>query len=92
MISITKLQEEDYEAEILVKNEDYNLLCYCTSNLNSIKDIRLHAFLSQNIVKSETNNEKIVKLDNYYAYRLCCKVINRAEQLVALGEFKLEVQ
>ena len=89
MISITKLQEEDYEAEILVKSEDYNLLCYCTSNLNSIKDIRLHAFLSQNIVKSETNNEKIVKLDNYYAYKLCCKVINRAEQLVALGEIKI---
>ena len=28
-------------------------------------------------------------MDNYYAYKLCCKVINRAEQLVALGEIKI---
>lgn len=89
MIYVTVLHKEEYEADILVKNDNHELLCYCTSNVDGLKDITLHTFLSKNIVKSEVNNGKIVKLENYYAYKLNCKVINCDKQLVALGEIKI---
>ncbi|MDE5856411.1 MAG: hypothetical protein K2H06_05135 [Anaeroplasmataceae bacterium] len=89
MISITVLHKEEYEAEIVVKNNDYELLCYCPSNVNDLKEINLHTMLSKNIVKSEVDTGEIVKLDAYFAYKLCCKVIDFKEQLVALGEIKI---
>ncbi len=89
MISIIVLHKEEYEADILVKDDDYELLCYCTSNMSDLRDISLKTFLSKNIVKSKVNNEKITKLENYYAYKLCCKVINCEKQVVALGKIKI---
>ncbi|MDE6241084.1 MAG: hypothetical protein K2M08_01540 [Anaeroplasmataceae bacterium] len=89
MISITILHKEEYEADIIVKNDNYELLCYCISNVDDLKDITLITFLSKNIVKSEVDSGKVTKLDNYYAYKLFCKVINCEEHLVTLGEIKI---
>ena len=94
MSSIKHWSNQDKEADILVTDGEYQLLCYaqpfswkeCQTEVAA-----LYAFGCENIVKSESCAVNIVKQTNYYAYELSAKVLSKVERTVKLGQLVLHL-
>lgn len=94
MSSIKHWSNQDKEADILVTDGEYQLLCYAQQF--SWKECQtevaaLYAFGCGNIVKSENCAVKIAKQTDYYAYELSAKVVSKAEGIVKLGQLVLHL-
>ena len=85
---------QDKEADILVTDGEYQLLCYaqpfswkeCQTEVAA-----LYAFGCGNIVKSENCAVNIAKQTDFYAYELSAEVVSKAEGTVKLGQLILHL-
>lgn len=85
---------QDKEADILVTDGEYQLLCYaqpfswkeCQTEVAA-----LYAFGCGNIVKSENCAVKIAKQTDYYVYELSAEVLSKVERTVKLGQLVLHL-
>ena len=92
--SIKHWSNQDKEADILVTDGEYQLLCYarpfswkeCQTEVAA-----LYAFGCGNIVKSENCAVKISKQMDYYAYELSAEVLSKVERTVKLGQLVLHL-
>ena len=87
MSSIKHWRNQDKEADILVTDGEYQLLCYAQPF--SWKEYQtevaaLYAFGCGNIVKS-------AKQMDYYAYELSAEVLSKVERTVKLGQLVLHL-
>ena len=89
MISVIKKRIEEHESEVILKDDSNELLCLCYDNVDNLEEFCIHTFLAKNIFKNDKQNEKAVKLSDYFSYKLFCKVTNSEKGLVNLGEFEI---
>lgn len=85
---------QDKEADILVTDGEYQLLCYAQPF--SLEECQtevaaLYAFGCENIVKSKNCAVNIVKQTDYYAYELSAEVLSKVERTVKLGQLVLHL-
>ena len=85
---------QDKEADILVTDGDYQLLCYAqpfSGKECQTEVAALYAIGCGNIVKSENCAVKIAKQTDYYAYELSAEVLSKVERTVKLGQLVLHL-
>ena len=92
--SIKHRSNQDKEADILVTDGEYQLLCYAQPF--SLEECQtevaaLYAFGCENIEKSENCAVNIVEQTDYYAYELSAEVLSKVEQTVKLGQLVLHL-
>lgn len=89
MISVIKKRIEEHESEVVLNDDSNELLCLCYDNVERVTELCIHTFLAKNIIKSDKQEEKAVKLSDYFSYKLFCKVTNFEKGIVNLGEFEI---
>ena len=85
---------QDKEADFLVTDGEYQLLCYAqpfSGKECQTEVAALYAIGCGNIVKSENCAVKIAKQTDYYAYELSAEVLSKVERTVKLGQLVLHL-
>lgn len=96
---IKKINHIDYdsgEADIIVSDGEYELLCYCAliqeSILKNICDINeIESFLCANIRRIDTSSYLVQKNNGYYSYHLQGAVISSSERIVCIGDIFIKL-
>ncbi len=92
---ILRYDREAKEADILISNGTFELLCYAmpyqTEDFNKSNNL-LYAFMTENVMRATENSYKVKKLQNgYYSYHLQGKIIRLQKPLVTIGNILLEI-
>ena len=91
--NIKEYDIEANEAEIIVSDGYYEILCYAQPFEKKDGQFTLLGFMAKDIRKSLNNNYLIEKdLTNYFAYKLQGKLINVKNGLVAIGEIIIRIE
>lgn len=92
---IKKINDYDIEAreaDIIISDGEYEILCYAQPFINKNAKFTLCAFEADNIIRSSEYNSFVKKTDDgFYSYRLQGKVVNRKKRLVAIGKIVIEI-
>ncbi len=79
------------ELDLIVSDGKNNLLCYCIGGdvklFSTIREIT--TFLVQNIMRAESAKSLIQKCDDYYAYHLQGKVVEKISPIVCVGNINI---
>lgn len=92
--SVKDFDEVSNEATIIVSDGEYDIMCYCHlayhypvgTEVNTIESL-----LVKNIMRVETNECLITKLDGSYAYHLQGKVTDFLNRIVCIGALKINL-
>ncbi len=88
---IVKYYEDELEADVIVTDGSYELLCYALSCENQVgdTDFSLSPFGCSDVITSDEKKYKITKLkDGYFSYKLQGKLIDineRYEGIMQIG-------
>ncbi|TKI53417.1 hypothetical protein FC756_24035 [Lysinibacillus mangiferihumi] len=89
------ISQESLEAEVVVTDGEFEIICFAQP-LNYLEESNLiesiYCFNVSDLVKAEKSEYSIEKLDNYFAYRLIGKLIDKQNEQVKLGELLLELE
>lgn len=89
---IVEYNKSDNEADILVSDGHYQLLCYVypVKAISVKQNVRcISGFACSNITRIEHDNYDAIKLSQYYAYELHAKVVSRKENVVSIGALRI---
>lgn len=91
---ILYFSEEDGEADVVVSDGQYMVRCY----MYPIKQIKpedqvshIYGYCCKNIIRAEERKNEIKKLQEYYAYRIIGKLLNKKKKLVRTGNLYFEL-
>lgn len=91
---INWISQEALEAEVVVTDGELEIMCFAQP-LNYLEESELiepiYCLNVSNLVKAEKSEYSIEKLDDYFAYRLIGKLIDKQYEKVKLGELLLEL-
>lgn len=91
---INWISQEALEAEVVVTDGELEIMCFAQP-LNYLEESELiepiYCLNVSNLVKVEKSEYSIEKLDDYFAYRLIGKLIDKQYEKVKLGELLLEL-
>jgi len=91
---INWISQEALEAEVVVTDGELEIMCFAQP-LNYLEESELiepiYCLNVSNLVKAEKSEYSIEKLDDYFAYRLIGKLIDKRYEKVKLGELLLEL-
>ena len=82
------------EADIIVSDGKYDLLCYCHPVENCItgaKVLSLNALFAKNVKLCFNANFRIEKLLDYYSYKLFGKIKRVDNPLICIGKLEIEL-
>ena len=84
----------EQEADILVSDGKYEILCYALpySAGDKEKDFTLSAFMSENVMRALKNEYSAEKTDGYYGYKLTGRLFDLKNRLVAVGGIVIELE
>ena len=91
---IIEFAKQDLEADILVSDGQFSLLCYAFPVKEVSIGQHISALLSygcSEVVKSDIQVLSIKKLQSYYAYSLTALVHSRKKNIVRLGDLYMEL-
>lgn len=91
---IVQMSKADNEAEILVSDGVFDILCY-VNPLGTIAEHKqitsVYGFMCTEILRPEKDAACIVKLPEYYAYRIVGKIVHKEERIIQLGEIMIHL-
>lgn len=82
------------EADIIVSDGEYDLLCYCYPADECIvgaKVLSLNALFTQNVKKCTDINFKTEKLSDYYSYKLFGNIRSVENAIICVGGLEIEL-
>lgn len=84
----------EQEADILVSDGKYEILCYALpySAGDKEKDFTLSVFMSENVMRALKNEYSAEKTDGYYGYKLTGRLFDLKNRLVAVGGIVIELE
>lgn len=92
--AILHFNKEDSEAEVCVSDGMYDIHCYAHPTdvilIGQYID-KIYGFLCTNIKKLDIPNFQIVKLPEYYSYRISAQLMNKEEGIVRVGEIYINL-
>lgn len=77
------------EADILVSDNTYDILCYCyptEDNILGAKVKEIVTLFASDIVRNEANEYCIKKDDQPYSYLICGKVVDLMKPRISIGQ------
>ncbi len=80
------------EADLIVSDGKYEILCYCFPIETCVKDLKVQSLLSlfaDNIFKVKSRKYIILKLQEHFSYHLQGKVCNIKEPKINIGGLEL---
>lgn len=86
------------EADLIVSDQTYQLICYCSDYQKEFKTIpnikEIESFMCENIMKTYTDEYLIIKKKDYYSYHLQGKVLDVDKKIICIGNIiiKLDAQ
>ena len=94
-IQILNYDEDAQEADVLLLDGQFELLCYAhpyTPDDSKALNKSLSAFMTENIMRALENEYRIEKLQSgYYSYHLQGKIIDLQRRLVMVGSIVIEL-
>lgn len=93
--SIYSFDEDSGEADLIVSDESYDVICFCSIFQNEsqimpkIKEIE--TFMCDGIMRSDDENYLIDKKIDYYSYHLQGKVLDVDKRIVSVGNIILKL-
>lgn len=85
---IVQISKDDSEADIYVSDGVFDILCY-VNPLGTIAEHKqitsVYGFMCSDVVRTEKKVASIVKLPEYYAYRIIGKIFSKGERIIQLG-------
>ena len=92
---IVHIDRDALEADVVVSDGVFDLLCYAqpfeAADAESL-ELSLTAFLSQNLMRATEQTDCVLKTqDGYYSYRLQGRIVDRQDQLLAVGNLVIEI-
>lgn len=91
---IKEYDKFSYEADIIISDGKYSLLCYCyPTEMPKIGETikKITSLFAKNIVKVYNNNFKIEKLIDYYSYHLQGEVIDIVNPKIRIGNLEIDL-
>lgn len=91
---IVEYYRDDNEAEVLVSDGSFDLVCYLfpAKNLQVGQVVEvIYAFNCSNIVINSAGEYHVEKKGGYYSYVLTAKVVDRKNQLVIIGDLLIRI-
>lgn len=77
------------EADLIVSDGTYQLICYCSDFQKGFKTIpevkEIDSFMCENIMRVYTDKYLIIKEKEYYSYHLQGKVLDVEKKLIRVG-------
>lgn len=92
--NILYFSKEDQEAEVIISDGDYDLICYACpiDTLERSAGIReLFAFSCMDIVRADERRCSVKKLPQHYAYAMTAKVHSKQKGIVCLGKLRIRL-
>lgn len=89
---IKSFDKNSNEADIIVSDGMFDLLCYCYPSMPYSKGTVIESittFLAQNIIRAKQKECLVFKLMDYYAYHLQGKIIDLEKRIVCVGKLKV---
>lgn len=88
------LDYDGYDANIIVTDGKYEIMCYAWEFYNKENaDFELSAFDAVDVMRALNQQYMIEKLDyGYYSYKLQGKLIDLEKQIVEIGNIIIEVE
>lgn len=89
IFDIEELNEDDNEADIIVSDGHYQLLCYAypVKKLTINQKVNcIFGFACSDVVKAAYDYYDVLKLPQYYAYELNAKVVSKKKNVVKVGD------
>lgn len=94
IINIIWLSQEALEAEVIVSDGAHNIMCFSQPfqcEIGDELDGPLYCFNVTELVKSKDNIPYIEKLNDHFSYRLTCKLHDKENLQVMLGNLLIEL-
>ncbi|MBC1364867.1 hypothetical protein HB797_11555 [Listeria welshimeri] len=97
MIIIKKIKwidKEAQEAEVLLSDNNYCILCFscpCTLSENSIFEDIIYGFNVENIFKLSQEEYAVEKDDKSYSHKLKGKFVDDRNSILQIGEFIIDL-
>lgn len=91
---IISFSKEDKEGEFCVSDGRFSLICYSypiTEVYIKQKVKSIVAYGCSEVILSSEENCLVEKADDYFAYHLVAMLTSRIEQLVQVGELKIQI-
>ena len=83
------------EADLIISDGIYELLCYCSIYQNELKAMsrinEIESFLCDNILRVETKEYLIIKQKEFYSYHLQGKVLDVDKHIVCIGSIMIKL-
>lgn len=82
------------EAELIVSDGTYELLCYChpCENANiGAEIIVVSSLFAEDIMRIDSKEYLIAKGEDYFSYHLQGKVVDRQKPIIAIGDIKIQL-
>ena len=82
------------EADILISDGQNEILCYAYPFENkNHNNFMLETFMAKDVMRIEEKRSSIIKSSSeYYAYKLCGKVIDLEKRLISIGEIVIQLE
>lgn len=81
------------EAEVLVSDGNYEILCYAYPYYNKNGEFTLSTFMSGNVMRALQNEYSVKKTeDGYFSYKLTGRLFDLKNRLAAVGEIVIELE
>ena len=93
--NINWMNKEAKEAIVNVCVRDKEIMCFscpCNYNIGDKILLNLECLNINNIFLSEEDKYGIYKLDNYFKYRLCGRIMDKKEGIIEVYNFKLHIE
>ncbi|MCT4646093.1 MAG: hypothetical protein N4A74_13990 [Carboxylicivirga sp.] len=97
MIKIKRIltkSQETLEADLILTDKEFELLCYAHPFNGSIGDCindKIFVFEASNVVREDNVRYRIIKQGDYYEYQLTTLLISKDKGKLKLGDFQLEI-
>ena len=93
MKEIYDYDPEAQEANVLVTDGKYEILCYASSFKNSNKNFELSAFMVESVIKADKESYFVEKIsDSFFAYKLQGRLIDIEKRIFAVGKIRIELE
>lgn len=90
--TVCDYDEDAQEADILVSDGNFSVLCYAHPFVTGDAKFELICFMAEDIMRAPDNTCYVEKSeDGYYAYKMCGRIIDLSKGLVAVGDIVLEI-
>lgn len=90
--SILNFEKASKEAELIVSDGKYNILCNAWEFDDNNPNFYLSGFFVKNIMRAYKNEYIVEKLnDSFFSYKLQGKLVDKKNKIVEIGKLTLEI-